>query len=82
MSAIARGPTGLTTVFTGAIAIRAGAILSPCMPSTCQFGAAGHIIIAKMPSMCCMQNGRLVGYDYMKMVHLGSAICALTTIVS
>lgn len=30
VSAMARGPTGLTTVFTGAMAIRAGAILSPC----------------------------------------------------
>ena len=30
MSAMARGPTGLTTVLTGEMAIRAGAILSPC----------------------------------------------------
>lgn len=30
VSAMARGPTGLTTVFTGAMAIRAGAIFSPC----------------------------------------------------
>ena len=29
-SVMARGPTGLTTVFTGAMAIKAGAILSPC----------------------------------------------------
>ena len=30
-SVMARGPTGLTTVFTGAMAIKAGAILSPCI---------------------------------------------------
>lgn len=28
---MARGPTGLTTVFTGAMAIKAGAMLSPCI---------------------------------------------------
>ena len=31
MSVIARGPTGLTTVFTGATTISVGAILSPCI---------------------------------------------------
>ena len=31
VSVIANGPTGFTTVLTGDTAMRAGAILSPCM---------------------------------------------------
>ena len=58
VSVIARGPTGLTTVFTGATTISVGAILSPCMyqqclsilptflckPWRCRTAAASHCI--------------------------------------
>ncbi len=56
VSAIARGPTGLTTVFTGAMAIRAGAIFSPCMHAQAFVRSVPH---TSALLLCCIAD-RLV----------------------
>ena len=53
VSVIANGPTGLTTVLVGAMAISVGAILSPCMaPKLKSTSAARSFWLAYPTSIC------------------------------